>query len=97
MGAQKRIAIPQDNSIKLAKLWPDFVCMEKRAKKEIPFILSQSPKPDPKVFDAALGSGATSIGLSLAGVPLVFSNETDVDFLDIAQREARNHDIDLYP
>jgi glycine/sarcosine N-methyltransferase len=75
-------------SRKLAAMWPDYVCIEKRMGKEAPFIISQSPKPDPLVFDSCLGCGATTIGLKKNGVRRVLSNEIDWEMQRVAYMEA---------
>lgn len=91
----QRLELNLDSKI-LAEIWPDFVNFEKRGKSEIPFLLSHLKEyEDPKVFDACLGSGATTIGLKLAGINNVVSNEIDEDFIRIAQEEARKSKVQL--
>jgi hypothetical protein len=89
MGAHKRITIPKDNNQVLARIWPDFVCLEKRMKKEVPFILKNRSNNSHCVFDAALGSGATTIGLMRAGIRSIVSNEIDPAMVSVAHIEAR--------
>ena len=91
----ERLKLPPDNSKTLAKIWPDFVNMDKRMKKEIPFILDHSHKRNPKVFDAALGSGATSIGLKLFGINHVISNEIDLEMKLVAISEASKRYVSI--
>jgi len=80
----------------LADVWTDFVDFERRSQTEIPFLLEQLAEFDkPKVLDACLGSGATSIGLKLAGIEDVVSNEIDGDFVRVAEMEARKHGVNL--
>jgi len=91
----RRLFINLDNKI-LAKIWPDFVNFEKRRRKEIPFILTQLKEyKTPKVFDACLGSGATTFGLKLEGVENIVSNEIDNDLIAIAQQEANKLRVHL--
>jgi SAM-dependent methyltransferase len=90
-----RFKLPPDNSKTLAKIWPSFVNIDKRMKKEVPFILGRSHKRNPKVFDAALGSGATSIGLKLFGINFVVSNEIDGEMRLIALSEASKRHVNL--
>ncbi len=90
-----RFKLPPDNSKTLAKIWPDFVDMDKRMKKEIPFILDRIHKTDLKVFDSTLGSGATSIGLKLFGVKFVVSNEIDTEMVLVALHQASRKFVNL--
>lgn len=79
----------------LAKIWPDFVNHEKRQAGEIPFLLEQlAGIPSPRVFDASLGSGATSIGLKKAGIEVV-SNDIDDDLIRIARDYAKLQGVEL--
>jgi len=77
-------------------LWSDFVNFQKRKQKEAPFLLEQLAEySDPKVFDACLGSGATTIGLRLAGVEKIVSNEISDDLIETAVKEARRFGVGL--
>lgn len=80
----------------LSNIWPDFVDFEKRKKTEIPFLLKHI-KPYHKVFDACLGSAATTIGLKLAGIQDIISNEIDEDLIIAAniQAEKYNQHLDI--
>ncbi len=80
-------------SKRMARMWPDFVKMEKRMGKEVPFIMANAPNQKPLVFDACLGCGATTIGLRLKSGASVVPNEIDPDMLDVAISEARKRDI----
>lgn len=77
-----------ENPRALAKLWADFVCIEKRMKREIPFIVNLSPKTNPWVFDSALGCGATTIGLHMHGINRVLGNDIDPDMVEVARKQA---------
>lgn len=91
----KRLNVNLDTRV-LADLWPDFVNFEKRRKTETPFLLDQlSEYTNPKVFDACLGSGATTIGLKLAGIDDILSNDIDDDLIKIAQKEAKKFGVNL--
>lgn len=91
----ERFELPPFNSMKLAKLWPGFVNMEKRIEKEIPFILDHVSGRNLKVFDACLGSGATSIGLKLYGIKHVISNEIDGEMTRAALAQANCNYVNL--
>jgi SAM-dependent methyltransferase len=45
----------------------------------------------PKVFDACLGSGATTLGLKLAGINDIVSNEIDDDLIAVAKKESKKY------
>lgn len=90
-----KFELPAGNSRILAKIWPGFVNMEKRMEKEIPFILDHGPKTSPKIFDACLGSGATSIGLKRYGIKHVISNEIDGDMIRAALTQADHNYVNL--
>ncbi len=80
----------------IAALWPELVCFEKRRVREIPFLLEQFRQyKEPCLLDACLGSGATSIGLHLAGQTRTVSNEKDPAFLEVALQEAKKYGISL--
>lgn len=80
----------------LAEMWPDYVDFEKRWKTEIPFLLKFLKKyKKPKVFDAAAGAGVTSIGLKLAGIKDVISNEIDENFRKVALEQAKKYGVTL--
>ncbi len=86
---------PGSLNTKPADIWVDAVNFEERRRHEIPFLTGQLPLyRKPKVFDAALASGATSIGLKLSGFSVV-SNEMDEDFRRVAQREAEKYGVRL--
>ncbi len=74
---------------KIARMWPDFVNIEKRMGKEAQFLASQLSGRNRMVFDSCLGCGATTIGLRLNKVANVLSNEIDPNMLDVAVAEAR--------
>ncbi|MBN2454643.1 class I SAM-dependent methyltransferase [Candidatus Woesearchaeota archaeon] len=77
-------------------LWPGYVNLEKRSEKEVPFLLDQlSEYANPRVLDAALGSGATTISLKLAGIEDVISNDLDEDFITVAIEEAGKRGVNL--
>lgn len=77
-------------------MWTRFVNFEERRKKEIPFLLKQlKGYQHQRVFDAALGSGATSIGLKLAGINHITSNEIDPCYRRIAEEEAHRYGVPL--
>jgi glycine/sarcosine N-methyltransferase len=78
-----------------ARLLADFVDIGKRCTTETPFLLGQMTKHDPVVFDSCLGSGATTIGLKMAGIRDILSNEIDPDMLAIALHEAGTRGIGL--
>ncbi len=84
------------NAERIARIWPDFVCLERRMGKEVPFILRHSGNPDPRVFDACLGTGATTIGLKLSGVSNILSNEIDAEMLRVARLEAEKNHVKLF-
>jgi len=70
------------------ELAKDFVNAPKRRKRELPFLQSiLQAYEEPKIFDACLGTGATTIGLKFLGYDLV-SNEVDSDLEKIAREEA---------
>ena len=80
----------------IAEMWPDFVDFEKRWKTEIPFLLDKLKNyKDPKVFDSALGAGVTSIGLKLAGIKNIISNEIDEEFRKVALQQAKKYGVSL--
>jgi len=82
----------------IAEIWPDYVNFEKRRTKEIPFILNNMNKEvttQPKIFDSCLGSGATSIGLKLANLENVDSNEIDPHYEKIAKAHADKNNVNL--
>lgn len=84
------------NSWTLAQLWTDFVEFPKRTRLETPFLLEQlADYTHPKVFDACLGSGATTIGLKKAGIDTIVSNEIDPDLIEVAREEAGRNDVTL--
>ena len=77
-------------------LWTRFVNFEERRKREIPFLLEQlKDYRDPRVFDAALGSGATSLGLRFAGIEHLVSNEIDPHYRQLAEQEALRYGVPL--
>lgn len=76
----------------LAGMWTDFVNFPKRKETEIPFLMQHLKG---KVFDACLGSGATTIGLKLSGIEDIISNDIDEDFIDVAKAEADKHRVSL--
>jgi len=77
-------------------LWLDYVNFEKRRATEVPFLLQQlSDYAHPPVFDAALGSGATSLGLRLAGIEDIISNEVDDSLIKLAEHEAQRVGVTL--
>ncbi|MCK4318989.1 class I SAM-dependent methyltransferase [Candidatus Micrarchaeota archaeon] len=78
----------------LAEMWPDFVGLEKRMKKEVPFLLKHIERTA-DVFDACLGSGAATIGLKLAGVYNIISNEIDQKLVRVAKTEATRFGVEL--
>ncbi len=78
----------------LAEIWPDFIGLEKRMKKEVPFLLKHIKRTG-DIFDACLGSGATTIGLKLAGVYDVISNEIDQRLERVAKKEATRFGVEL--
>ena len=84
-----------NNAKLLSSMWPAFVGLDKRRAKETPFILQNVPKPDPDVFDSCLGCGATTIGLRLAGVEKVISNEIDPHMQAVALAEAEKRGLGL--
>jgi SAM-dependent methyltransferase len=87
----QKLGVTLDTKI-LAELWPDFVNFEERKKSETPFLLSQLEiYRSPKVFDACLGSGATTIGLKLAGINDIVSNEIDNDLIAVAKKESEKY------
>lgn len=80
----------------LAKIWPDFVNLEKRAQKEVSFIKGQLCHfESPGVFDASAGTGATSIALMKNGIDNVVLNELDPELLVQAKRQADEHGVTL--
>ncbi|MFH0737651.1 MAG: class I SAM-dependent methyltransferase [Candidatus Micrarchaeota archaeon] len=83
------------NQERIAKMWPAFVDIEKRKKLEVPFILRNLHKPDPDVFDSCLGCGATTMGLRMAGVERVVSNEIDPEMRAVALSEAAKRGLEL--
>jgi len=84
------------DSVIYAKLWPRYVDLEKRRTTEVPFLLSHlSEYASPVIFNAALGSGATTIGFNLAGIDDVVSNELDENYAQVAQEEAQKYGISL--
>lgn len=77
-------------------MWTRFVNFEERRKKEIPFLLEQlKGYQHPRILDAALGSGATSLGLRLAGIEHIVSNEIDPNYRRIAEEEAQCYGVSL--
>jgi len=91
----QRLGLNLDGKI-LAEMWPDFVDFEKRWKTEIPFLLEKLKNyKNPKVFDSALGAGVTSIGLKLAGIKNVISNEIDEEFRKVALQQAKKYGVSL--
>lgn len=91
----KKLGITLD-SWTLAQLWSDFVEFPKRKQKEIPFLLEQlAGYTNPRVFDACLGSGATTNGLRLEGIDDVVSNDIDYDLIEVARKEARRYGVAL--
>jgi SAM-dependent methyltransferase len=88
MQTQKIKQRKPDNPRALAKLWADFVCIEKRMKRETPFIINHSPKENPWVFDSALGCGATTIGLHMHGINRVLGNDIDPGMIEDARIQA---------
>lgn len=95
MEAQKIKQRKPDNPRALAKLWADFVCIEKRMKRETPFIINHSPKENPWVFDSALGCGATTIGLHMHGINRVLGNDIDPGMIEVARAQAMNRGLSL--
>jgi len=91
----RRKTLPPNNPRTLAKLWSQFVDIERRAKKEIPFILGNLQKKSPAVFDSALGCGATTIGLKQHEIHNVTSNEIDLEMRKIAEKEAKRRRLTL--
>jgi len=83
------------NSKRLAAMWPGFVGLDKRRERETPFILRHASKPEPDVFDACLGCGATTIGLKLAGLDGIISNEIDPNMKAVAIAEAGKRGLGL--
>ncbi len=79
----------------VTRLWPDFVCLEKRMMSEIPFLLSHIKDKNAKILDACLGSGATTIGLKIAGIENIVSNEIIEDYILVAQKEAKKYGVSL--
>ncbi len=83
----------------IADLWPDLVNIWERERAEIRFLDEQfSEYPEPTVFNAATGSGATTIGLIAYGVvkePDIVSNEIDEEFTRVAKSEAERYGIAL--
>lgn len=70
--------------------------LKKRWKTEIPFLLEHLKKYEkPKVFDSALGAGVTSIGLKLAGINDIISNEIDEEFRKVALENAKKYGVTL--
>ncbi|MBI5003221.1 class I SAM-dependent methyltransferase [Candidatus Woesearchaeota archaeon] len=77
-------------------MWIRFVNFEERRKKEIPFLLEQlKDYENPHIFDAALGSGATSLGLRFAGIEHLVSNEIDPHYRQLAEQEALRYGVPL--
>lgn len=73
----------------------DFSNVNERIKVETPFLISQLDlNSDSKVFDACLGSGATSIGLLLKGIEVI-SNDLDEDFIRFAIQKANTYNLSL--
>ncbi|MBI4149779.1 class I SAM-dependent methyltransferase [Candidatus Woesearchaeota archaeon] len=80
----------------MSRMWPDLVDFEARKRTEIPFILQQlAPYRDPVIFDACLGSGATTLGLKQVGIERIISNELDPGLRESALDEARKLGIQL--
>ncbi len=80
--------------MKIHEIWPELVCFEKRRQRETPFLLEQlAAYPQPHVLDVALGSGATTLGLRLAGIERIVSNEIDPDYRRIALRQAETYGV----
>ncbi|MEA3343087.1 MAG: class I SAM-dependent methyltransferase [archaeon] len=80
----------------MADIWPDLVNFKERRKTEILFLLVHLSKyKHLKVFDAALGSGATTLGLKLAGIEDIVSNEIDEELVRVAQSEAERYGVAL--
>ncbi|MEK6867668.1 MAG: class I SAM-dependent methyltransferase, partial [Nanoarchaeota archaeon] len=78
------------------EIWPELVSFEKRRQRETPFLLEQlADCPKPRILDAALGSGATTLGLRLAGVEHIVSNEIDPDYQKVAQQQAASYGVSL--
>ncbi|MBI3037015.1 class I SAM-dependent methyltransferase [Candidatus Woesearchaeota archaeon] len=76
-------------------MWADFVNFEKRRRTEIPFLVTRLAEYDnPRIFDASLGSGATTFGLKLAGLEKIVANETDSHLANFAKKEAKRLGID---
>lgn len=74
----------------IAEIFPDFVNYERRARSEIPFLLEHvAGLENSKILDTSLGTGATSIGLKLAGIDEVVSNDLDQDAVSKAVEEAK--------
>jgi SAM-dependent methyltransferase len=90
---QKQLHNHMSDPKKLARMWPDFVNIEKRMGKETPFIMQHVPSQDSFVFDACLGCGATTIGLRLGGMKNVLSNEVDPEMLRMANFEAHDRKV----
>lgn len=90
----------------LARVWSRYVDAPQRWKTELPFLVEQlmeyylpvdgdSPSDrgkTPTVFDAAAGSGATSIGLKLLGMD-VFPNEMDDALRSALRKEALRYGL----
>ncbi len=86
----------KDQTHRLVQLWAEFVNSPKRGVKEIPFILAQlSSFKNPRIFDAALRSGSTSINLKNSGIQRVVSNEIDKQFIKLAKQQAVDEDVSL--
>ncbi|MDP2749295.1 MAG: class I SAM-dependent methyltransferase [Nanoarchaeota archaeon] len=79
----------------LTDLFEDYVCFEKRIMSEIPFLLSHIDNRNAKILDTCLGSGATTIGLKIAGIENIISNELSESFIRIAQKEAIKQEVSL--
>jgi SAM-dependent methyltransferase len=80
------------DSVTTAHIWPYFVHFVKRREREIPFLLEHLGLQD-RVFDACLGSGATTIGLKLAGLEGVVSNDLDPDYIKVARKREREDQL----
>ncbi len=90
----QKLAVPLVDNF--GQVLPDFVNFEERRKTEIPFLLDQLQEyPEPKVLDACLGSGATTIGLKLAGIDDIVSNEIENYLIEKAQTFAARQGISL--
>ncbi|MEK6893004.1 MAG: class I SAM-dependent methyltransferase [Nanoarchaeota archaeon] len=80
-----------------ADLAVDFVNFDKRRAKETSFLISQLREYQyPRVFDACLGTGATSLGLTLADPKMeIIANEIDKNLEKVAREEMKEMGIGL--